>query len=306
MAIKIIPQSELVITEQKSGTIKPITLIHFPKPKQIYSKRLQRINTLAQTSDFADYLLFCSKIVATQLQLLEQHPIKADLTNTLNFNQSSTVAPLSIQTINLTDEWITYLQHILTSVAQINGQIDQTIKTLSKTDTTTLHKKGTGLLQGDFSIIEPHEALFIWSALSLYFTQLASQLNAKASITSSDGNALCPICQSHPVASIVNKEEDNGLRYLHCSLCESEWYMPRAKCTNCDHLQHINYLSLDDELTAIKTECCAHCHGYLKIFYPEYDPALEIVADDIHSLILDIESEKSGFAKSGLNPLLFS
>jgi len=71
-------------------------------------------------------------------------------------------------------------------------------------------------------------------------------------------------------------------------------------------MENISYYSLDDELSAVRSECCEHCHSYLKVFNQERDAHLDIIADDINSLILDMETEKENFAKTGINPLLFS
>ncbi len=46
-----------------------------------------------------------------------------------------------------------------------------------------------------------------------------------------------------------------GLRYLHCNLCETEWHVVRVKCSNCEQ-SGPDYWSLDDEQAAIKAESC--------------------------------------------------
>ena len=188
----------------------------------------------------------------------------------------------------------------------INTEIDAILNQLKKYTKDELFAKAQHLLMGRYAEVSSNESLFIWCALSVYYTQLASLLPGKAVADTAQQCWHCPVCQSSPTASIIHIGQNTGLRYLHCSLCESEWYVPRAKCTNCDNLENITYYSLDRELSAIKTECCEKCHSYLKIFYQDQDPHLDIVADDINSLVLDMETEKLGFAKSGINTLLFS
>ena len=97
-----------------------------------------------------------------------------------------------------------------------------------------------------------------------------------------------------------------GLRYLHCSLCESEWNVVRAKCTCCNQAKNVDYWSIDNEFSAVKSESCGDCHSYLKIMYQDKDPHVEIVADDLANIFLDIEMEEKGFSRSGLNPFIFS
>ncbi len=66
-----------------------------------------------------------------------------------------------------------------------------------------------------------------------------------------------------------------GLRYLHCNLCETEWHVVRVKCSNCEQSRDLNYWSLDNEQAAIKAESCGDCGTYLKILYQEKDPKVE-------------------------------
>ena len=40
--------------------------------------------------------------------------------------------------------------------------------------------------------------------------------------------------------------------------------------------------------------------------YQDKDPHIEVIADDIASLILDIKTEEEGYAKSGVNPFIFA
>src|SRR5699024_6257018 len=79
----------------------------------------------------------------------------------------------------------------------------------------------------------------------------------------------------------------------------------RSKCTNCEQTAHIDYWSLDSEYAAVKAESCDDCHSYLKVLYQDKDPNVEPAADDLATLLLDNEMEEKGYARSGINPLLF-
>lgn len=108
-----------------------------------------------------------------------------------------------------------------------------------------------------------------------------------------------------PVSSMVQIGTTQGLRYLHCNLCETEWHVVRIKCSNCEQTRDLNYWSLENEDAAVKAESCGDCGTYLKILYQEKDPKVEAVADDLASLILDAKMEQEGFARSSINPFLF-
>lgn len=306
MSIKIIPADQIAKQNDKMGIISNITLLFYPNPKMLYMQRAKRMAVLAKKSPFADYLNFCAKIVLAQAKLVEYSPVSQDLTTIVEFAIKNNLPPLSIDNYPLNEQWITYLHTILEAVQDVNEQINQEINDLKQKSTDELLIKANQLLNGQFDLVTSNESLFIWSALSVYYSQLANQLPGKAIANTAEQRWLCPVCQHSPIASIVHIGANLGLRYLHCSLCESEWYVPRAKCTNCDNMENITYFSLDEALSSIKTECCSKCHSYLKIFNQEKDAYLDIVADDINSLILDMETEREKFAKSGINPLLFS
>lgn len=300
MSIKIVPQAQL---EQHNfnSVIKQIPLIFYPSAKTLYTHRVERLQALAKKSPFSDYLNFCLQIAQLQANLVKQQPVELHQSIPLNNDNP----PLSLINLPLSDVWQKYLNQLLQAISDTTPQITLVIESLLKNSAEQLQQKALYLLNGELNKIEGNESIFIWSALSLYYCQLASQIKGKAIAENTDNSWLCPVCNSMPVASVIQIGGNNGLRYLHCSLCESEWYVPRVKCTSCDDLQHIEYFSLDNTLAAIKTECCHACQSYLKIFDQDKDPHLEVIADDIASLILDIKTEEEGFAKSGINPFIF-
>lgn len=300
MSIKIVPQAQL---EQHNfnSVIKQIPLVFYPSAKTLYTHRVERLQALAKKSPFSDYLNFCLQIAQLQANLVKQQPVELHQSIPLNNDNP----PLSLINLPLSDVWQKYLNQLLQAISDTTPQITLVIESLLKNSAEQLQQKALYLLNGELNKIEGNESIFIWSALSLYYCQLASQIKGKAIAENTDNSWLCPVCNSMPVASVIQMGGNNGLRYLHCSLCESEWYVPRVKCTSCDDLQHIEYFSLDNTLAAIKTECCHACQSYLKIFDQDKDPHLEVIADDIASLILDIKTEEEGFAKSGINPFIF-
>ena len=300
MSIKIISQEQL---EQQniSSVIRQIPLLFYPSTKTLYIHRAARLKTLAENNPLSDYLLFCAKIAEQQTKLInQQNAIEAP--NLLN----NGLAPLNLENLPLNDIWQDYLSELLNSFSDTSEQIEAVIQRLKQNNPEQLQEKAISLLQGKFDLVEGNESIFIWSALSVYYSQQANQIKGKAIAENTDQSWLCPVCNSLPVASVIQLGGNNGLRYLHCSLCESEWYVPRVKCTCCDNMQDIQYFSLDNEMAAIKTECCEACHSYLKILDQDKDPHIEVIADDVASLILDIKTEEEGFAKSGINPFVFA
>jgi len=54
----------------------------------------------------------------------------------------------------------------------------------------------------------------------------------------------------------------------------------------------------------VKAETCKSCHGYLKILQQHKDPAVDIIADDVATLGLDLLVRETGFKRGGANPFL--
>jgi FdhE protein len=124
---------------------------------------------------------------------------------------------------------------------------------------------------------------------------------------------LCPVCGSGPLASVLRiGGREDGLRYLHCGLCTSEWHVVRTKCSLCDNGRGLTYFSLTDpdaddsepSRAALQAECCPECKGYLKICRLERDHLGDPWADDLATLALDLLVEKEGYERAGLNFLL--
>ncbi len=97
-------------------------------------------------------------------------------------------------------------------------------------------------------------------------------------------------CGSKPTASVTRTGgESLGQRYLHCSLCGTQWHMVRIKCPHCLSTKSLSYQSLDtgdqDEgesggssraaHAAIQAETCDDCGHCLKIFHSDRDPFVE-------------------------------
>jgi len=149
-------------------------------------------------------------------------------------------------------------------------------------------------------------APLVAAALQVYWTHMTTALGAQAFGRSDIAN-LCPVCASPPVASVVRiGGDEQGLRYLHCSLCGTEWHMVRVKCSNCEESKGLAYFGIDGATEAVKAEACDDCGSYLKIVYMEKDPHVEPVADDIATLALDVLMNESGKPRSGPNLMLFS
>ncbi len=180
------------------------------------------------------------------------------------------------------------------------------LESLSAADDTHLEALADLLLCGQPGPQDAATLPFIAAALQVVFTKLASQLDVRA-LTGFDVHGICPCCASLPVASIVRSSASiNNLRYLHCSLCNTEWNLSRATCTTCHTDKGVALHELVGSNGAVRAETCDSCKSYLKIMVQEKDQYVDPVADDLATLALDMLVDEAGYARSGPNLLLFS
>jgi len=161
------------------------------------------------------------------------------------------------------------------------------------------------LLGGDFEAEHPGQAPLVAAALQVYWNALASQLDAGLFRAGGQATGLCPTCGSAPVASVVRiGGVEQGLRYLHCSLCDTEWHLTRVQCSNCSNTNDLGYFAVEGAGEVVKAEACDTCHSYLKQVYMTKAPEVDPVADDLATLTLDMLMSERDYLRSGPN-LLF-
>lgn len=302
MSIKILPENEI---KQKASSFEHPPLL-FANPKNLYHRRAKRLRELAKDNPFGDYLEFCANLVEVQLDLLQTPIADYSAEITACVAQSGGHKPLNAKNFKRSDEWRQLLFALIEKFKPYaNDQVLISLETLEKCSASELNAYADDLLNERFELVPTDKAVFIWAALSLYWTQLAQQLPRQTQ-TEIGERQTCPVCDSAPIASVVHFGETQGLRYLHCALCESEWNMVRAKCSNCEQSGKLDYWSLNSVEAPVKAESCGDCESYLKVLYQDKDPHVEPIADDLATLFLDAEMEQKGLARSGLNPFLFS
>ncbi|PVZ83565.1 formate dehydrogenase accessory protein FdhE [Serratia sp. S1B] len=306
MSIRIVPKDQLGASCGKSTTAETIPPLLFANLKSLYTRRAERLQQLAVNHPLGDYLNFAASIAQAQHNACHDNPLVLDLSQALAQSANSGKPPLDISVYPRSEHW----QQLLTSlIAELRPQAPDHVLTvlenLEKASSHELEQMADHLLKGEFGKVGSDKAPFLWAALSLYWAQMASLIPGKARAEYGEQRQFCPVCGSIPVSSMVHIGTVNGLRYLHCNLCESEWHVVRVKCSNCEQTRDLNYWSLESEQAAVKAESCGDCGTYLKILYQEKDPQVEAVADDLASLVLDARMEEEGFARSSINPFLF-
>lgn len=228
--------------------------------------------------------------------------------------------------------WLGVFASLLDALAAAKDappQLGMALDTLRKTPAGELEGIADAILGGFTEGVDPLRAPFVAAALQVTWSLMAGRLDpawAQPLVT----GTLCPVCGSHPVASVVRiGGQSQGYRYLHCSVCESEWHMVRVKCSTCEETGKIAYQGLvgldanpvednkaaalegktlskaNDPTKVARAETCDDCGTYRKIFNQEHDYHVEPMADDLASMLLDVLVSEAGYARASGNPLLW-
>ena len=277
-----------------------------PNPGSIFADRAERFAALANGHSLGDWLLFLGKLSQAQHEILKGLPA-LPLPDAASLEQARThgMPPLNASSLARPAAWRFALQQLaarLENDAPEGGKM--ALKVLFSTSDAELEKLADMLLAGEPDNEHATQLSFVAAALQIVFTALASQLDA-SQLQPLDVHGVCPCCGSLPVASVVRLGAAiNNLRYLHCSLCNTEWNVPRATCTACDTDKGVALHEVEGSNGAVRAETCDACKSYLKIVYQEKDPRVDPVADDLATLALDMLVDEAGYERSGPNLLL--
>uniref|UniRef100_A0A9E7ZXX3 Protein FdhE homolog n=1 Tax=Bosea sp. NBC_00436 TaxID=2969620 RepID=A0A9E7ZXX3_9HYPH len=147
------------------------------------------------------------------------------------------------------------------------------------------------------------EHIFAAAALQVVAARRSALVDPALPQPVADG--VCPCCGGPPVASAVVADLNvEGVRYVQCSLCATQWNHVRVKCVTCGSTKGIAYQEIEGVADTIKAETCDECRTYVKILNRRKAPELEPVADDVASLGLDLLVTEAGWRRAGVNPFL--
>lgn len=275
----------------------------------VFAVRARRFEHLACDHSLAEWLRFLARLSQAQhdaLKAIPEFPLPDAQARELARNHG--MPPL-----NLGDRpavWRDALRQMLAALDDetLPEGARATLTGLQSADDNRLEKLAATLLDGEMSADLAGELPFIAAALQVTYTGMALRLDP-ASLQKLDAPAVCPCCGSPAVASVVRLGAAiNNLRYLHCSLCNSEWNVPRATCTTCDSDKEVALQELEGatgkNAGAVRAETCDACKSYLKIVYQDKDPNVDPIADDLATLALDMLVDEAGYERSGPNLLL--
>jgi FdhE protein len=272
--------------------------------QDVFKQRAERLLQLSEKHSFGPYLSFLAALARAQHQVLKHFPaVPLPTPEQQAVCREHGMPVLGAQAWHRDAAWRDALKSILLHMmsSPLPAPASAAVERLMKMSEAELEEIANKLLAGDLSTVVAQDMPFVAAALQVYWTHMARALGEQA-IGKLEQGGLCPVCGSHPVAGIVRiGGAHQGLRYLSCSLCATEWHMVRIKCSSCESTRGISYYELEGSNGAIKAESCDECNSYLKLFYMEKDHQVEPVADDLASLALDVLMDETGKARGGPN-----
>jgi FdhE protein len=277
-----------------------------PDAKYVFAHRARRFAQLAEGHPLGDYLRFMGRLAQAQQRALDAMPAVPVPDAAAKSQSRQHGMPLvPAQSWSRDPAWRTALRAILDELAPMASEAAAaTIKALRALDDAALEGMADRVLRTELYGEHADKLPFAAAALQVYWTKLAKQLGDEAQPL--DVSGVCPCCGALPSVSVIGaSSEFPGLRYLHCSLCNTEWHLTRAKCTACDaDEKDVAYQHIEGDKGLVQAETCDVCKSYLKLVRRDKDAAADPVADDLATLALDILVDESGFSRSGPNLLL--
>ncbi len=276
-------------------------LLVLAQPDQLFKDRAARLDYLSTLNGQSAWLKFCSNLALAQAHCLasvEQTLLPEDLAQKA---LTHSIPPLSITSWVPGSDWDVAFEALCLTLEKedLPVSVRDILERMRKLNSVELVQQARDLLAANEANVTPEFAPFLGAVLQVMWSKNTEQLKPYLNLHKGE-SALCPVCGSHPVASIVRTGEADGHRYLVCSLCATQWYGPRARCTNCDSPKEVSLFGETRE-SFVQGECCDDCHGYLKIMVQSKEPAMEVMADDLASLNLDLALAAEGFQRTGRN-----
>lgn len=285
--------------EAAAGNIPELLL----PPPDIFLTCARRLEQLAERHAMGDYLRFAARLARAQQGQLDDAPATGlPAPERLAQCREHAMPPLAPAGLPRPPGWRDTARHLARAVQPSLPAAGQAaLQPVLEGQDAWLDEQAELLLDGNTKYLNAAVAPVIGAALQVHWTLLARQLDP-AQVARPELPNLCPVCGSHPVSSVVRTGgAENGLRYLRCALCSSEWHVVRAKCSNCDNTRDIAYYHLEGGDRVVRAESCPECQSYLKVVHQDTDPLADPGADELASLTLDLLMDEAGYARSGIN-----
>ena len=288
------------------GNVAQPPFVRLPDLKKLFDRRAARLETLSPDHSLADFLQFIAALVRAQADVVDRLPAGTlPGPDQIAFFHENKLPIVDRLTWRRDPSWQAALDGILDGLAAIAmpDPARSAFDELKRAVPDAREALADRVLGIDPAPADAAQACFVSAALQVYWTRMAALLDPET-VSAVEPAGSCPVCGSPAVASVVYAEGSlQGVRFLCCPLCASEWHCVRIKCANCQSTKGIAYHHITAQ-PAVKAETCDECRTYTKVLYKDKDPNGEPFADDLATLGLDVLVGEAGWARATPNPFL--
>ena len=281
--------------------------IVLPDPDHVFLARAQRFDALALHHGLGEWLAFLGRLSRAQHKAL--HTAADDLAppaaEVLARARTHRMPPISAASFQRPAVWHDILRSIVADLLEnAPSGAREPLDALFLASNEALDKLAEKLLNGEPEPADMACMPYVAAAMQVVFTAIAARLDADT-LPLMETHSTCPVCGSHPVVSVIRSEGPTaGLRYVHCTLCNTEWHVPHATCVTCGDRDKITLHEIEGDDGIARAESCGACESYTKLIVQPRNVRIDPIADDLASVALDMLVDDAGFVRSAPNDLL--
>lgn len=291
------------------GGISKAPFALMPNPARLFRERATRFEVLAEASNLAPYLKFLAGIVRIQADLVsELSPVQLVEVEQVTRAREGAMPPIDRATMILSEEYRETIRLFLDHAwaLEMPAAAAEALEAVRSADDETLAWMAGNVIADSLPVESLAHHLYVAAATQIHAARLATGLDGKGLVPVSIG--VCPSCGGKPAGSmVIGVQGAEGARYACCSCCATMWNEVRVKCLACGSTKGVGYRSIEvdgGEEAVIKAETCDSCNSWSKILYQNKNPTLEMVADDVASLGLDLLMKETDYRRAGFDPFL--
>ena len=278
----------------------------FPDPLTLFAARAQRFRSFAEGHALLPYLRFLAALSDVQHRLQDGLAEPDMPAQDVRERAREYRMPLLDRSRFTADAaFDTTIERLLSlaSMIEMPEQAAAALTRLKATDAAARDAMVRAVLADSIPAEALAEHVYVAAALQVHFARLAARLDAARLTPVGDG--ACPVCGGPPAASfLVGWPGSHGARFCECGLCGTMWNYVRIKCVLCGSTKGIAYREVEGGPGTVKAETCDACRGYVKILNQQKEPDVDLIADDVASLALDLLVREAGFRRGAVNPFL--
>jgi FdhE protein len=284
---------------------KPLFAV-LPDPQTVFINRAARLRQLAAGHQLGSYLNFLADLAESQHRLQDGLPEpEVPPLDARERARQFNMPPVERVRFVAEPAFHAAFDRLLALAAKIEmpTQAKAALEEVSRADLAGRDVLVRAMLADAVPVQTLAHHVFVAAALQVHMARVAARLDAAQLVAV--GDALCPVCGSPPVASVVvGWPQAANTRYCACPLCQTWWHFVRIRCTCCGTTKGIGYKEIEGASNGVQAETCEECHGYVKILHQHKYPELEPVADDVATLGLDLLVREAGYRRGAINPFL--